>query len=357
VAGGVAFGVVALTDDDAAAPAPPPPAGEVVVGDPVAPAPPALSGDALDIRGLLDKVGPSVVAIELGQAAGNGVIGVGAGSGVIITDDGLVLTNAHVVDGADTITIRMADGAEMPADLVGSVPENDIALVQVRGASGLVAAELGDSDALQVGDEVVAIGNALNLGDTPTVTRGIVSAKGRELEAGETRLENLLQTDAAINRGNSGGPLVNAAGQVVGINSAGIPAGQNLGFAIEINAVKPLIDQIQEGEGSVQVRAFLGVSTVDVDELEAADRERFGVTADQGAVVVTVQPGTAAAEADLQEGDVITAIDGQPVAGSNELRAAIGEQAPGDEVVLQVERGGDAIEVTAQLGSRAVTGG
>lgn len=347
VASGVAFATVKLTQDDT-------PSANV---PPVTAQPSQLNGGALDIRQLLDKVGPSVVSIEIGQASGTDVVDVGAGSGVVITADGLVLTNAHVVDGADTITVKSADGKTMPADLVGTAPQNDIALVQVRNAEGMVPATLGDSDALQVGDEVVAIGNALNLGDTPTVTRGIVSAKGRTLEAGENRLENLIQTDAAINRGNSGGPLLNAAGEVVAINSAGIPSGQNLGFAIEINAVKPLIEQLKNGDSPVEVRPFLGVSTVDIAELEVADKDRFRITADQGAVVVTVQPGSAAAAAGLQEGDVVTALDGTDVTGSAQLRELIRAKRPGDDVALQIERRGTAQTLEAKLGSRAATEG
>jgi S1-C subfamily serine protease len=361
VAGAVAFGTVKLTQDDVsstAVPAGVAPAPGPAGTAPGAPDPGQLAGGALDIRALLNKVGPSVVAIELGQADASGaVVDVGAGSGVVISADGLVLTNAHVVEAGDTITVKGADGKLLPADLVGSSPQNDIALVRVRGAVGMTPATLGDSDALQVGDEVVAIGNALNLGDTPTVTQGIVSAKGRVLEAGDNRLEHLIQTDAAINRGNSGGPLLNAAGEVVGINSAGIPSGQNLGFAIEINAVKPLIQQLKDGSGPVTVRPFLGVSTVDVGELEATDRDRFEITATSGAAVLTVQGGSAAAEAKLQEGDVITGVDGAPVSGSAQLRELLQAKSPGDQVTLQIQRKGSPLELTARLGSRAVTGG
>jgi S1-C subfamily serine protease len=359
VAGGVAFGTVKLTQDDASSTVVPAGVAPVIGPAGAAPQNPGqLAGGSLDIRALLTKVGPSVVAIELGQADATGAVAdVGAGSGVVISADGLVLTNAHVVEAGDTITVKGADGKLLPADLVGSSPQNDIALVRVRGAADMTPATLGDSDALQVGDQVVAIGNALDLGDTPTVTQGIVSAKGRVLEAGDNRLEHLIQTDAAINRGNSGGPLLNAAGEVVGINSAGIPSGQNLGFAIEINAVKPLIQQLKDGSGSVTVRPFLGVSTVDVGELETTDRDRFEITATSGAAVLTVQGGSAAADAKLQEGDVITGMDGTPVTGSAQLRELIQAKAPGDQVTLQLQRKGSPLELTAELGSRAVTGG
>lgn len=348
VATAVSFGVVTLTDDE---PVPPPAAAPAVpVGDPG-------GTGGIDVAQVLATVGPSVVAIELGAATAQGVFDAGAGSGLVIDAGGLVLTNAHVVDGADTITVRFADGERAAADLVGTSPSNDIALVRLREpVEGLVPATLGTSATLQVGDEVVAIGNSLNLGDTPTVTRGIVSATGRALEAGDIRLENLLQTDAAINRGNSGGPLVDRSGRVVGINSAGIPGGQNLGFAIEIDAVKPLITELRDGGDEVSVRAFLGVRTVDVAELDQADKDRLGITATSGAVVVVVQPGTGADDADLREGDLIVGLDGLEVSGSAELREAIQAQEPGTEVRLDVVRAGEPTSIEARLGSTAQAG-
>jgi S1-C subfamily serine protease len=350
VAAAVSFGVVAVTDDDPEPAAAPVATSVAPLGDP------GGQEDRVDVRAILDAVAPSVVAIEIGTATDRGVFEAGAGSGLVIDDEGLVLTNAHVVDGADTITVRFGDGQRAPADLVGTSPRNDIALVRLRQPmAGLRPATLGDSAALEVGDEVVAIGNALNLGDAPTVTRGIVSAKGRSLEAGDLRLENLLQTDAAINRGNSGGPLLDAAGRVVGINSAGIPGGQNLGFAIEIDAVKPLIAELSEGGGEVSVRAFLGVRTVDAAELDQADRDRFGITEPVGAVVVVVQAGSAAADAGLRVGDVVTALDGQEVSGSASLREAIQAQEPGTQVRLELRRDGRPTTVEARLGSQAVT--
>jgi len=357
VAGGVAFGTVKATEKDTTtAPAVVAPADRPS-GAPAGAASPTLGAASAEVRGLLDKVGPSVVAIELGRDTGNGIFGFAAGSGVIVSADGYVVTNAHVVEGADAITVKFADGKEMPADLVGSAPSNDIALVKIRNAKGLTPAVLGDSAQLQVGDQVVAIGNALNLGDTPTVTLGIVSAKGRELDEGDVQLRNLIQTDAAINHGNSGGALVNTRGEVVGIPSAGIPNAQNLGFAIEINAVKPVIDQLKQGGGDVAVQPFLGVSTVAVTDMDPADIEQLGITAKSGAVVVQVQPGTAAADAGLQVGDVIVKADGATVATPADLRQAIQAKRPGDDLVLQIDRKGEATAVTAKLGSRQVAQG
>src|SRR3546814_560488 len=221
------------------------------------------------------------------------------------------------------------------------------------GETDLVPAQLGSSAGLQVGEEVTAIGNALNLGGRPTVTRGIVSALDRSLSAQGITLSNLIQTDAAINPGNSGGPLVNAAGQVVGVNTAIIGDAQNIGFSIEIDTVKPLIDEIRAGGGDVRGdQAFLGVNTTDVEAESAAVRDQFGITVDEGAFVQSLVPDSAAADAGLEPGDVITAVDGESTADSASVGAIIRQPAPGDQVTISVLRGGEELEMTATLGQR-----
>lgn len=206
-------------------------------------------GTPIDILSVLGRVEPSVVAIQTtsGIVEGEG----GAGTGIVLTADGLVLTNAHVVAGLPDITVGLYDGTAWPASLVGSFPEEDVALIQIEGRDDLIPAELGSSDVLQVGDEVIAIGNALNLGGRPTVTRGIVSALDRRLSAEGITLTGLIQTDAAINPGNSGGPLVNAAGQVVGVNTAiatltgGSRTGNiGIGFAIPVDRMKTIVENL-----------------------------------------------------------------------------------------------------------------
>jgi S1-C subfamily serine protease len=299
-------------------------------------------------------VQPSVVAIETGLVnQAGGLFGRGAGTGVIISEDGLVLTNNHVIESADSITVRLFDGRELPADLVGSSPADDVALVHIRDVSGLTPADLGESSELVVGDEVVAIGNALDLEGTPTVTRGIVSALNRSISSGSESLDNLIQTDAAINPGNSGGPLVNADGQVVGINTAIIDGAQNLGFAIAIDAIKPLIEDIQNGGGDVRGLAFLGVSSVQVSELDQATLDNFGITSDSGAVIVSITPGSAAEDLGLEEGDVVTSVDGNVVTTPDDLGQAIRSHDPGDEITVEWQRDGEAQTGTATLGSRA----
>jgi putative serine protease PepD len=319
---------------------------------------------SLDIQALLAKARPSVVAIHTQAVTSRGVLG-GAGTGVIISDDGLVLTNAHVVNGADLgqLRVTMPDGVEKTAELVGSLVDNDVALIRVKDARGLVPADLGSSTDVRVGDDVVAIGNALNLGGEPTVTEGIVSAKERVIEDNDgKRHGHLIQTDAAINPGNSGGPLLNAAGQVVGINTAviggsGEQSVQNIGFAIAIDEIKPLIEQIKAGKATVTPdQAFLGVQSRSVSEISPTERDGFDITATDGAVVEAVTRNSAADAAGLHAGDVITAIDGQPVTSKEDVGNLIRAKKPGDEITIDYERAGERRQATATLKARKDSG-
>jgi putative serine protease PepD len=319
-------------------------------GTPVTPVTTAEGG--LDIQGILAKVQPSVVAIETSSTTPRGVFQ-GAGSGVVLTADGLVLTNAHVIGSLGDMTVVLSDGTRHEASLVGASPDDDLAVIKVADVDDLVPAELGSSGDLRVGDEVIAIGNALNLGGEPTVTRGIVSAKDRNLSAEGVELEGLIQTDAAINPGNSGGPLVNAAGQVVGINTAIVADAQNLGFSIAIDTATPIIEDLESGRGTVTPdQAFLGVSSTDVDGLTDEVRDRFSVEGDEGAFVTEVVPGSAADEGGLQVGDVITEIDGQEVQTSSDVRTVVTDHDTGDEVDIVVLRVGADERLTVTLGQR-----
>nr|MDP9020148.1 trypsin-like peptidase domain-containing protein [Actinomycetota bacterium] len=313
---------------------------------------------ALDIRGVIEAVQPGVVSIAVEGvrgAPGRQQLFSGAGSGMVIEPDGLVLTNHHVVAGATSMSVMLADGRRLPADLVGSIPSSDVALIKVRDVEGLRTVELGESSALQVGDDVVAVGNALNLGASPTVTTGIVSALDRAIDApGGVSLESLIQTDAAINQGNSGGPLVNAFGQVIGVNTAIAGGAENIGFALSIDAVKPLIDELRSGGGELRGGAFLGVATADLDDVFPEVLERLGIDRVDGAFLVQVQPGTAADEAGLEPGDVIVAIGEEPIERAGEVSAAIGRLAPGDEVEIRFLRDGEERTTTVTLGSRGV---
>jgi putative serine protease PepD len=303
----------------------------------------------LDIQGLLRKASPSVVSIQTGQTSSAGVFGA-AGSGVVISDDGLVLTNAHVIESATTMQVTLSDGRSVSADLVGSLPNDDIALIKMRDPGPVTPAELGNSADVQVGDDVIAIGNALNLGGPPSVTEGIISAKDRTIQAGNKTLRNLMQTDAAINPGNSGGPLLNARGQVVGINTAIISDAQNIGFAIAIDPIKPLIQEIKDGKGTVtKDTAFLGVSTRDIGDIPADVRSQYGVRTTDGAFVTDIAPNSAASDVGLLSGDVITAVDGQPISSSQDVVASVQAHQPGDQIVITYERSGQTENLTAKL--------
>jgi len=232
-----AFGVVRLTDHDAT------PVASTTAAAVATP----LSTATFDVHGVLDKIGNAVVSIDVSQQSRRGQVLTGAGSGFVISDDGYVLTNNHVVDGASSITVTFSDGTTEDATVVGTDPTHDVAVLKIADVHGATPLALADTSTLQVGDEVLAIGNALDLGNSPTVTLGIVSAKDRTISTDTETLSGLLQTDAAINPGNSGGPLVNAAGQVVGINTAGVNGANNIGFAIDINTIKSVVTQLEQG--------------------------------------------------------------------------------------------------------------
>ena len=321
-------------------------------GDPTSPEgrPVVLTDGPIDVQTILDGVKESVVTIETSGVA-QGEVFDGAGTGVVLSADGLVLTNAHVIEQSDGIRVRTFDGASFDASLVGSEPSSDLAVIHIEGADDLAPATLGSSGSLVVGEPVIAIGNALNLGGQPSVTTGIVSAVNRTIDGPEGRLSDLVQTDAAINPGNSGGPLVDATGSVVGINTAIIADSQNIGFAIAIDSARPIIDRIQQGGGEITPDTpRLGVTTVSLDTVEEAVKNRLGIEAEDGAFIYDVIPGSGAEEAGLQQGDVIVAVDGDSITSNDELGAAIAEHEPGDEIELTIDRGGDEQTVTAQLG-------
>ena len=292
-----------------------------------------LSGAALDVKGILAKVEPSVVDIVAQSRRETG-----EGTGIIISPDGYILTNAHVVNGASTVTVSTSSsGKALPATVIGADAAHDVALIHLdRGGGSLPAADLGRSADVTVGDDVVAIGNALGLRGDPTVTRGIVSALNRTVE----NLTGMIQTDAAINPGNSGGPLVNSAGQVIGINTAVAADGaQNIGFAIPIDRAKALADRLRAGQGPAPT-AFLGVSTTDTADGSG------------GAQVVDVVAGGPAQKGGLAVGDLIVTFDGKPVATADALSGLVQAHQPGDTVQVVVERNGASRTVTVTLGTK-----
>ncbi|HKH05805.1 MAG TPA: trypsin-like peptidase domain-containing protein [Acidimicrobiales bacterium] len=307
-------------------------------------------GDTADIQAVLDEVQDAVVTIETSGYA-QGSVFEGAGTGVVLSAEGLVLTNAHVIAGSEDISVRLFDGSSHPASVVGSAPDADLAVIQVEGAGELSAATLGSSSDLQVGEPVIAIGNALNLGGRPSVTTGIVSATDRTITSPEGSLTGLIQTDAAINVGNSGGPLVDAAGEVIGINTAILEDTQNLGFAIDIDSARPIIEDLSQGGGATTSgsRPILGVSTRDLASVAEQTRAGLGIVATGGAFVIDVLEGGGAEAAGVEPGDVILGLDDEPISTSNQLVEAIAAHEPGDEVALTVERDGEQATITVEL--------
>lgn len=267
------------------------------------------------------------------------------GSGVIISPDGYLLTNNHVVDGATDIEVTLSDKREFKAHVIGTDPKTDIAVLRVD-AQNLPTLPLGDSAKVEVGDLVLALGNPFGVGQT--VTMGIVSATGRG-NLGIEDYEDFIQTDAAINPGNSGGALVNDGGELIGINTAIISGGsggnQGIGFAIPVNMARTVMEEILKN-GKV-TRAWLGVM---LQEVTPEVAKAFALSKTAGALVGDVTPGSPAAHSDIQKGDILLSVDGQPVSDANQLRLKISMMKPGTKVRLDVFRNGRKIEVPVTLG-------
>ena len=274
----------------------------------------------------------------------------GLGSGVIVSADGYILTNHHVIDNADNILVDLSDNRTVKAKLVGSDEPSDLALLKID-ETNLKPLGLGNSDAVQVGDVVLAVGNPLGIGQT--VTMGIVSAKGRSTGVGDGGYEDFLQTDAPINHGNSGGALVNTKGELVGINSQILSVSDGnigIGFAIPANMARHVMDELRT-EGRVR-RAQLGVT---VQPLTSDLAESLGIKQVSGAVVSNVETGSAADHAGVKRGDVIKSFNGQPVDDTNSLRNRVAAAAPGSAAKVVVLRDGGERELTVQLDEAAVS--
>jgi S1-C subfamily serine protease len=274
----------------------------------------------------VDLVGPSVVKVDAG----------GTGSGFVFAPDGLILTNSHVVARAARVGVTLPDGRDLVADLVGDDPHTDLAVLRVS-APDLIAAPFGDSSALRPGQLVIAIGNPF--GFQHTVTAGVVSALGRSLRARTVRLmENLIQTDAALNPGNSGGPLVTSRGEVVGVNTAVILGGQGIAFAVPINTARYVVSSLLR-DGRVR-RSHLGVAGQDTPIPRRLVR-LHQLTQDRGLTITAVSEGTAAAEAGLRPGDLIVEFAGEPVRGVDDLHRLLTESRIGELVALKILRRGE----------------
>ena len=313
--------------------------------------------DVSNVTGKEPLTAPEIYATYVGSTVGitteivttNGwgqpVSQAAAGSGFVITEDGYILTNYHVIEDADSIQVSFVDGTTYDATLVGGESENDIAVLKID-ATGLTPVIIGDSDNVKVGEQVVAIGNPL--GElTFSMTSGIVSAKDRSITMENGEVMNMIQTDTAINSGNSGGPLFDMYGQVIGITSAKLSGSssssatiEGLGFAIPINDIKDMVTDIMEN-GYVTGKPYMGITVSTVPE---SISERYGMS--QGALVESVDESSCAAKAGLEKGDIITAMDGKTVISSAELVEAKKNYKAEDTVTLEVERNGEKLELT-----------
>ena len=273
------------------------------------------------------------------------------GSGIVITTDGYILTNHHVAGDAEKLTVTFSDNREYDAELVGSDPRTDIAVIKID-ATGLKPATIGKSDAVEIGEWVLAVGAPLNL--KSTVTAGIVSAVGRDIniirDQGGLSIEDFIQTDAAINPGNSGGALINLNGEVIGVNTAIATSNRSFigyGFAVPIDLAKKVMDDIV-AHGKVK-RGYIGIGLGSVD---AGTAEAFGLDRPQGVLINSVMPNTPAAKADLKEGDIVLSVDGQPVNRPNHLQSLVARKHPGDTVALAVRRNTENLTIRVTLGER-----
>ncbi len=305
---------------------------------------------------------PSVVFVEVYANAGGQMQATGTGSGVVMTEDGYLITNNHVVDGGDTFQVTIA-GETYDAELVGADPSSDVAVLKAKDASGLTPMELGNSDDLNVGEWVMTLGAPFGL--EQSVATGIVSATSRSqiMDAsasaqaggsGETTIyPNMIQTDAAINPGNSGGAMVDSDGKLIGINTLITSYSGNysgVGFAIPANYAVNLAQQIIAGETPTHAQLGVSLSTVN-DQMAGAN----GLASESGAYVASVAAGSGAEAADLQEGDIITALNGEAVEGASDLMLAVRGEQPGETVTLTVNRGGQEQEIQVTLGDDAAS--
>ena len=338
---------------DARLPAAPPPPAPLPSGyDParsLAPLVKAVEGAVVTIEVESESNVPPQVLEMFGGDPHGMFPHTGEGSGFVITADGLVVTNHHVIAEADRITLVLSDGTRVSARVLGSDASMDVALLQAEIVRDYVHVALGDSDHLEVGDWVVAMGNGLGLGTT--VTAGIVSGKGRIIGHDVFGKESFLQTDAAINQGNSGGPLFDLEGRVIGMSTAIIAGANTVGFAIPSNLISGILDDLRTS-GRV-ARGFLGVQQQTLNE---ELRRMLGVKAEHGAVVTSVFDDSPAARSGLRRGDVVVAVDDQPVQTDNDLVAKIGNRRPGERVVLTIERDARIEELKVTLTDRPGAG-
>ena len=312
---------------------------------------PVGSLDLYDVSDLVKRVRGGVVSVTQERVRLD-LFGVpeevpsGAGTGIVIDSSGLVLTNFHVIEGAARVVVTGEDGRQRDAEVVAEASSRDLALLQLEDTEGLQPLPLGTLETTEVGDPVIAIGNALGLDSTdPTVSAGIVSARGRTIRTQLGTMQDLVQTDAAINPGNSGGPLLNAHGEVIGVNTAIAGDAQNIGFAISVDTAAKFIERYRLGIGE----PFLGVQMVDNS---AAAADSFDLGTDSGALIIEVVSASPASDAGLEQWDVIVRVGDTEIATSADAVSAITDTNPGDSIELELVRGEERLVVEATIGER-----
>ena len=320
----------------------------------------SIESDQSTIISAANRVGPAVVQISAAQATGSPLVG----SGIIYDQRGWILTNKHIVDGATSITVRLRDGRETTGTTYGLDTLTDLAIIKITGVDGLAVAPIGTSDTLQVGELAIAIGSPLGLDYPDSVTTGIVSALGRDLSVSTSvsggttaNLHGLIQTDAAINSGNSGGPLVDASGRVIGVATAQTQIAQGIGFAIPIDIAKPIMQQALAGEKLS--RPFIGVA---YDLIDRGLKDQYNLPLDHGAWVHSedaagnsidaVIAGSPGAKAGIKTGDIITMVEGTTIDALHPLQDVLVQYTPGRTVTLQIYRAGKYLSVMVSLGIR-----
>ena len=349
VGGGVAGGVVALVDGDGSE-------TTIVTGDSANSSVTARPSTALakpgDIRSILAKVEPAVVRIDVTTAPSAIDSQSGTGTGFIVDPSGIIVTNAHVANAetakqAAQLVVTLSTGDSVRARVLGEDTTQDLAVLKID-RTGLPVVRLGNSDSLQVGDAVVAIGNSLGIAGSPTVTTGIVSGLGRTVHAGTETLVDAIQTDAAINPGNSGGPLVDVEGRVIGINTAiaDPSSSNNVGFAISISSAKPVVDTLRAGK--TPRIAFMGVKT---ETVTPSLVQQAHLSAKTGAYVAQITPGEGAARAKMRTGDVIIAVDDHRITSNDDVLRIVRRHQPGDRLSVTVQRGRAQKTLTVILGN------
>lgn len=301
---------------------------------------PLLDAYSAAVSGAADKVSQSVVHVEVTQSRGSGRKAQGAGSGFVFAPDGFILTNSHVASGASSLHVRLLDGRRFEASLVGDDPDTDLAVVRI-GAYGLATVELGDSSNLRVGQVAIAIGSPY--GFQCTVTAGVVSALGRSLRGATGRMiDNVIQTDAALNPGNSGGPLVNSRGEVIGVNTAVILPAQGICFAIAVNTAKFVAARLIR-DGKI-IRGYVGVAGMNVPIPRKVVRF-YRLPVETGVMVASIEANSPAERAGIRPNDIIVAFGAHPVSGIDTLHRLLTEEQVGIETAVTVLRGAEKLTV------------